>query len=107
MASRSKTLLFQQYRSSYSRSIKSYPIHNEQDNLLGNQQQRDTTAMEDIELGVLNLPPKWVDIVEDVEDDVSKIKESSMLKRGGLNETFYIFYGKFAFIPCPALILIK
>ncbi|RIB04114.1 t-SNARE [Gigaspora rosea] len=72
MTTRSRTLLFLQYRNSFARSSNSRPsttslnyYSDERDGLIKNSDHV-------IELSV--LPPRWVDIVEEVDDDISQIK---------------------------------
>ncbi|CAG8603121.1 25264_t:CDS:2 [Dentiscutata erythropus] len=71
MTTRSRTLLFLQYRNSFARSSHSRPSTTSLNYLSG---ERDGLLVSDhvIELSV--LPPNWVDIVEEVDDDISQIK---------------------------------
>ncbi|KAJ3332111.1 hypothetical protein HDU76_001255 [Blyttiomyces sp. JEL0837] len=74
MATRSKTLLFLQYRSSFGRTAK--PSRHaggvdtsEQAGLIAND-----LNTQDVVLEMSILPPKWVDIVDEVDEDIEQIK---------------------------------
>ncbi|KXS20993.1 t-SNARE [Gonapodya prolifera JEL478] len=71
MATRSRTLLFLQYRNSFARtSLKSAPVtaDNDKASLLANGEGTGFV----VEMSV--LPPKWVDIVEEVEERMDAVK---------------------------------
>ncbi|OZJ05025.1 hypothetical protein BZG36_02142 [Bifiguratus adelaidae] len=72
MATRSRTLLFLQYRNSYTSSHK--PL-NESQGFYDDSESTGLIESSDhvIELSV--LPPQWVDVTEDVEEDISRIKD--------------------------------
>ncbi|CAO3661328.1 unnamed protein product [Umbelopsis ramanniana] len=73
MATRSRTLLFLQYRNTIARSshrggpiTSAYQADAETDGLIDSS---------DTVIDMSTLPPKWVDIVDEVEEDIKEIKE--------------------------------
>ncbi|KAJ3221997.1 hypothetical protein HK099_002814 [Clydaea vesicula] len=75
-ATRSRTTLFVQYRNTFSRSNKStrntgnsFDV-SERANLLGQDINKGDVVVE-----LSALPPKWVDIVEEIEEDFAKLKQ--------------------------------
>ncbi|KAI8807589.1 t-SNARE [Cladochytrium replicatum] len=77
MATRSRTLLFLQFRNSFSRSTRNGKAPSgidtsERAGLIANEISDDRGEVF-VELSV--LPPKWVDIVDEVEEEIVRIKE--------------------------------
>ncbi|KNC96684.1 uncharacterized protein SPPG_07897 [Spizellomyces punctatus DAOM BR117] len=76
MATRSRTLLFLQYRNSFARTGTRRPTRplgvdtSERAGLIANEVDQSTEVV--VELSV--LPPKWIDIVDEVDEDVDRIK---------------------------------
>ncbi|KAI9104103.1 t-SNARE [Phlyctochytrium arcticum] len=78
MATRSRTLLFLQYRNSFSRTTGGsrrtnrlgIPDTSERAGLIANEIDQDAEVV--VELSV--LPPKWIDIVDEVEEVIDRIK---------------------------------
>ncbi|TPX64843.1 hypothetical protein SpCBS45565_g05611 [Spizellomyces sp. 'palustris'] len=76
MATRSRTLLFLQYRNSFARTGARRPTRplgvdtSERAGLIANEVDQSTEVV--VELSV--LPPKWIDIVDEVDEDVDRIK---------------------------------
>ncbi|CDS10146.1 hypothetical protein LRAMOSA02823 [Lichtheimia ramosa] len=66
MATRSRTLLFLQFRNSYARSTQPHTAASETEGLI---ESSDSV----IEMSV--LPPQWVDIVEEVDETLDQIKD--------------------------------
>ncbi|ORY95388.1 t-SNARE [Syncephalastrum racemosum] len=78
MATRSRTLLFLQFRNSYARTqSSSHPwAENETEGLI---ESSDSV----IEMSV--LPPQWVDVVDEVDETLDQIKDKSKLSFGRVN----------------------
>ncbi|CAI2165035.1 7839_t:CDS:2 [Funneliformis geosporum] len=76
MTTRSRTLLFLQYRNTFARNIHSRPLAASSNGYDSYNTSEHTGLIESsdhvIELSV--LPPKWVDIVGEVDDDIDQIK---------------------------------
>ncbi|RUS32353.1 hypothetical protein BC938DRAFT_475631 [Jimgerdemannia flammicorona] len=76
MATRSRTLLFLQYRNTYARSHSRSAIASSAASAETERAGLMESSDHVIELSV--LPPKWVDIVDEFDENVEKIKENSM-----------------------------
>ncbi|KAI8823970.1 t-SNARE [Fimicolochytrium jonesii] len=81
MATRSRTLLFLQYRNSFSRTTSRRPAPStatggrhtdtsEKAGLIANEVDHDAEVV--VEMSV--LPPKWIDVVDEVDEDVDRIR---------------------------------
>ncbi|KAJ3043628.1 hypothetical protein HK097_001702 [Rhizophlyctis rosea] len=79
MATRSRTLLFLQYRNTFSRTggiRQARPPGvdtSERAGLIANEVNQGTEVV--VEMGV--LPPRWIDIVDEVDEEVERIREKS------------------------------
>ncbi|KAJ3183622.1 hypothetical protein HDU85_002051 [Gaertneriomyces sp. JEL0708] len=77
MATRSRTLLFLQYRNSYSRTASRRPTRplgvdtSERAGLIANEVDQNAGEVV-VELSV--LPPKWIDVVDEVDEEIDRIK---------------------------------
>ena len=76
MATRTRTALFLQYRNTFQQTkprLGSNSMdNNERATLLNSNEPINDTVLE-----LTNLPPKWVDIMDEIEEDFSAIKSNS------------------------------
>ncbi|CAO3659376.1 unnamed protein product [Rhizopus microsporus] len=76
MATRSRTLLFLQYRNSYARAQSSAPHFS-----AGASETEGLIESSDHVIEMSVLPPQWTDIVEEIDEALDAIKDKSNIKR--------------------------
>ncbi|KAF9362405.1 hypothetical protein BGX34_006248 [Mortierella sp. NVP85] len=91
MATRSRTLLFLQFRNSYAGSHAStlrqqYNVQQQQSTLLTSTDFNERAGlMEETTIELMTLPPKWVDVVDEVDEELNRIK-ANIQKLDGMHK---------------------